>query len=366
MKSHKLLLFLLAGALLGQTLPTQGSPFNSLPHMIIGGEAILDYITTRIKMVAQNAPEISTIKNKSLPRYTFDPELMQYEPALQKYLKDFALRHHNLENVTFLPGPNRFGYAMTSANEIKIPSDDYAYLLCRMHPEYKEIDAAEYLKECNTDEKIDVLKANSALKDCSTIIKVRCSNGTSIQKYAASNKMDSIESSLHHELGHIKHKSFSKKNYCNIASAISLSTLSLTVAPPAKTSFALQCATGCAVLGARYLIALLYAKYDETRADDTIPNDARLLKAKEKDYRNSFNRQLDAIRKSSSNELPWYQRPFAHLLPHSYWEKYPHLTEFLYLTDDHPSDYFRAERFKARLAALENNNKPLKEISNEK
>ena len=132
--------------------------------------------------------------------------------------------------------------------------------------------------------------------------------------------------------------------------------------------------TASSAIGA-YLTRLVYSKFDETWADDGIPNERELLEPQRSFYKNHHKDSMITIRllkqkplREALAEIPlsrfytYPQQLAKYYIPKDYFNKSALLCDLvLHPTDPHPSNLFRAQRFKARIKALEeaekNNNK---------
>ncbi len=324
MKMNKIFSFLLAGAFLGQTVPAKSITFDPtiLPMAAMA-------ITAAQYALRKLCPEICLrpydVKKNDNSGKLHDVELASdvkdYEPALQSHLKDLADKHHGLKNITILPSEKMDVMGtFTDLNLVLIKKKYYETLLDSMNPD------------------------NTVDKD----------------------RINWLKATFHHELGHMKNNSSSNKPNAILASSLITNAAAIKIMLSMPKNNFLQCCAATLVGAGMYLAhtmaTTLYSKYDEMRADDAIPNDAELLEASEKTHRELHDTTMVML-KHYPSAFPWYQRPFTSLIPYTFWEKYPQLTELLYLHDEHPSPYFRAERLKARRLALENKNEQNDEVS---
>jgi hypothetical protein len=291
---------------------------------------------------------------------TFNERLDLCEPKLQNYLCAFARKHHNLENVIFVP--NEEGFQTNAAEVIYIPKDDYLYLLYAMHPNHIILKTLHDLNKVGAQNNLEM---QQAINDNKIIIGLEGMNGTFKGISVPTDTMHRIEGSLHHELGHIKHKSATHRTnihafslgVCLFASAKSFAVFKYHVerspysnAPILFENFSfLKMLT---VVAATCVGSNLYGKYDETRADDSVVNDPAVLYAKQCQHTELHNNLIDKIKNKPSEFTSWTDKFFLSTIPSHYWEKYPSLTGLFFLFDPHPSYHSRAERFKARLEAL--------------
>ena len=354
MKNNKLLSFLLAGSLLGHTVPTQCMNYGAWFFAACGyWSSILQYeqlqkAATQLKQYANNASqkELADLLDQELgePKESLKP----YEEDLQKHLNELA-QSHGLEKVNFMCIDSNSDHAFGSnsiSNVVLVPKNHYE----------------------------DLLEIASRNKDKNIFIHKDTLSQIDRQKIAE------IESSIHHELGHLKYNSNEsylkikclsptiagcliaaslpnnedvrdlrqnssrRRNSCRsmypIASLIVGGLIATRIIPAEANSPAYQFArqafmTSVCNISAScitHLIKIAFGKYDETRADDNVPNDPQLLRAQVDFYKEASRTQEDAIR----------ERPIERMI----------FPTFRFLFDPHPSHEWRAQRFQNRLDAL--------------
>ena len=354
MKNNKLLSFLLAGSLLGHTVPTQCMNYGAWFFAACGyWSSILQYeqlqkAATQLKQYANNASqkELADLLDQELgePKESLKP----YEEDLQKHLNELA-QSHGLEKVNFMcidsNSDHAFG-AYSISNVVLVPKNHYEDLL--------------EIASRNKDKNIFIHKDTLSQIDRQKIAK--------------------IESCIHHELGHLKYNS--NESYlkikclsptiagCLIAASLPnnedardasgkiavgagivashmyplasliVGFIATRIIPAEANSPAYQFArqafmTSVCNISApciTHLIKIAFGKYDETRADDNVPNDPQLLRTQVDVYKEASRTQEDAIRES----------PITRMI----------FPAFQLLFDPHPSNEWRAQRFQNRLDAL--------------
>ena len=266
---------------------------------------------------------------------------LPYKFELQKQLQDFADENHRLKDVFFEITSAKHGWGAAHAQRvIVIPESDKAYLLK----------------------------------------KIKLSKGQNIFNDLDDTRMALISGSLHHECGHLLHESgesnlkIDSLQHAIMAALItfrlgnhSLRNLTLRnlIRPRELFMMGTYYAFSRGITGA---LNLAFGKYDETRADDTVPNDPRLLKAMENFFRiDAPIHQKETIENSIKPIQEYIFSNYGISLSEDFIKKSLQFSDLAKpLTDVHPSNEFRANRFKARLAALENSNATLKEKSDEK
>ena len=352
MKNNKLLSFLLAGSLLGHTAPTQCMNYGAWFFAACGyWSSILQYeqlqkAATQLKQYANNASqkELADLLDQELgePKESLKP----YEEDLQKHLNELA-QYHGLEKVNFMCIDSNSDHAFGSNSTSNV------VLVSKNHYE-------------------DLLEIASRNKDKNIFIHKDTLSQIDRQKIAE------IESSIHHELGHLKYNS--NESYlkikclkpaiagCLIAASLPkdedmqpsankiviragivtgamdpiasliVGGLFTTIIPPAEPEhqFARQAfmtsvyniSASCIM----HCIEIAFGKYDETRADDNIPNNPELLRAQVDFYKEISRTEEDTMR----------ERPIERMIVPAY----------RFLFDPHPSHEWRAQRFQNRLDAL--------------
>ncbi len=353
MTSNKLLSFLLAGTLLGHTVPAQCMNYGAWFFAACGyWSSILQYeqlqkAATQLKQHANNASqkELADLHHQKLgePNESLKP----YEEDLQKHLNELA-QSHDLQKVNFMCiDSNSSRFASNSIfNIVLVPKNHYE----------------------------DLLEIASRNKDKNIFIHKDTLSQIDRQKIAE------IESSIHHELGHLKYNS--NESYlkikclsptiagCLIAASLPnnedardasgkiavgagivashmyplasliVGFIATRIIPAEANSPAYQFArqafmTSVCNISApciTHLIKIAFGKYDETRADDNVPNDPQLLRTQVDVYKEASRTQEDAIRES----------PITRMI----------FPAFQLLFDPHPSNEWRAQRFQNRLDAL--------------
>jgi hypothetical protein len=300
--------------------------------------AIEDYINIAQSNLTNDGLSIQNLKNDLLSLRHRDP--------VQKQLQDLAHKHHNLENIAF--HKTIAGYhSLSITNTIFIPTEDYNALRTQI---------AE-----NPNQDVTTHPDNAH-----------------------------IMAILHHECGHLIHKSSETTQkieslYPAIMGVFVERKLGKKPHKELLKPRSLLVVSACYMLSYGINLGLTHAfrKYDETRADDTIPNDPLLLRAALEDrkaYDEDTNKAIEqwtqnAIENAKKNvsENEWKKieemlSKKAGMTPSELYlwmfKKRETLRQFF--MDVHPSDEFRANRFKARLDALENSNATLKKKSDEK
>ncbi len=356
MTSNKLLSFLLAGTLLGHTVPAQCMNYGAWFVATSGGlSSIIDYVLVQKKITWMKLlPDIVSHKDlaKLLDQGFAEPKesLKPCEKDLQKNLNKLA-QYHGLEKVNFVcidADNSSYFNADSIFNVVFIPKNDYEDLL--------EITSR------NNDKNIFLFIEILFLK-------------------AIGRKLLHIELCIHHELGHLKYHSRNESIKikclkpaiagCLIAASLpndedvrdtsgkiavgagvvagrmypmtSLivgGLIATRIIPTETNSSAYQFArqafmTSVCNISASCImhgIKIAFGKYDETRADDNIPNDPQLLRAQVDFYKEASRTEEDAIR----------ERPIERMIVPTY----------RFLFDPHPSHEWRAQRFQNRLDAL--------------
>lgn len=358
MKIQKILSFLLAGVLLGRTVPAFGMDIKPLWPLIAGGtiSGIL-YAKKciqchRVQQVFEkDKQDLTKLHPVKLPAC-----VASHENTIQDSLREKAKENHGIEDVTFLPwhDENIKEYATAyPQNIIYMPQNAYITLLYENHPRCK--------MQTQTGVINDQLASWTHLHIEEAPIEESIVIGTNI--------LNHIHAQVEHELGHIKHHSAIKKirlayTWPMIAGVSStLASLALK-----NSSLITKCLAYWGITGLSYgvnqVLNIAYGKYDETRADDAMPNDQNLLKIAMYNHRAHHAAYVNAAKTNPSLFDNSFERCMASTMPSSWWTNYPLLAaELLRANDEHPSDYFRAQRFENRLAALKNK---AKEESNEK
>jgi|GEM_PF-5985352 hypothetical protein len=310
--------------------------------------------------MTQRKAEHSAKKNnrEKLHDFTLSSVLQPYEDALQRHLQNIAKAHHNLEGVTFLPTETNY-YTDSSTNTIYIPTHDYVYLLYSIHPNRIIIKTEQELERAGLSSYTDLQDKLKEGKELIGVLHIdNLFNGIDVPH----DNIHRIEGSLHHELGHIKHestmaiKTLNELRFCAVLfpfTKLYIYTAMLDNYPKSMVGdLTFNYKAIFAAIASTLTAYPLYRQYDETRADDTVPNDTEKLRALESYFREKHNYLMEIIKTDPSSLSGSIGKFFALTIPYSYWEKMPQLTCLFHLFTDHPSDYYRAERFKERLDAL--------------
>ena len=245
---------------------------------------------------------------------------LPYEFELQKQLHDFAYDNHNLKDVFF--GTTTNGFSTYESRVIVIPESDNAYLL----------------------KKIELYKGHNIFSDLDD------------------KRIALIKAFLDHECGHVLHESWmSKLKIDSLQPAIMAALIEFRLGNNSLKNLirprGLFMAGTCYALsrGITGAFNLAFGKYDETRADDTVSNDPRILSAAEDYFRNDEQRRIEKLIENAKNDMKEFVFSKCGIqLSDAFCIKF---ISYYLLLDVHPSPEFRANRFKARLAALENSKK---------
>jgi hypothetical protein len=319
---------------------------------------IFDFKTFITRMQTEHA---SQVKNgEKMHDFAFGSALDPYEKPLQKHLQNIAKTHHNIENVLFLPTEEEKNYYTNSTiKTVHIRKDHYEYLLYSIHPNRVIIKTEQELKNMGLAHHADLC---DTLKRGNQLIGILRVDGAFAGLTISPGLDDLIESSLHHELGHIKYESTTTillLDQLRLCAAmfpfmkLSIYAKKLEMYPQSMVgSLEFNYKAMLAAIASTIACYTAYRHYDETRADDTVPNDPAKLRALESYFREKHNQLMETI-KTTPSSLPFsLGKVFALAIPYHYWEKSPQLTYLFHLFSHHPSYYFRAERFKKRLDEL--------------
>lgn len=349
-----------------QALHTDAKPPYYISDLHVGAviaiSALLHTCSFYVNIALHRATHASKIKNKEkMHDFTFDFIVAPYEERLQKYLQNIALTHHNLKGVNFLPTDEENNYYTDSAiDTIYIRKDHYEYLLYRMNPNHIFIETEQELKNVGL---LDCADLEDELKSGRKLIGILHIDGTFKSLSMPLDIDDRIEAILHHELGHVKHTSTTTtflldqlRTWTIVFPFMKLYMYSeaLKIYPRSMVgSLDFNYKAIFTSITSTIAAYTIYRQYDEIRADDSVPNYPEKLRALEHYFRKEHNELMEAI-KTSPSSMPFsIGKILALAIPYRYWEKYPRLTNLFHLLSDHPSDYFRAERFKKRLDSLQ-------------
>ncbi len=247
---------------------------------------------------------------------------LPYKFELQKQLQDFAYENHHLKDISFGLTSQKHGWSTHAERVIVIPESDNAYLL----------------------KKIELSKGHNIFSDLDD------------------KRIALIKAFLDHECGHVLHESWmSKLKIDSLQPAIMAALIEFRLGNNSLKNLirprGLFMAGTCYALsrGITGAFNLAFGKYDETRADDTVSNDPRILSAAEDYFRNDEQRRIEKLIENAKNDMKEFVFSKCGIqLSDAFCIKF---ISYYLLLDVHPSTEFRANRFKARLAALENSKK---------
>jgi hypothetical protein len=352
---NKTLSFLLAGVLLGHTVPAHSLNFMDLIPFYLGSVFSIFHIEIGNNIIQATRTRVNIMSDEEFKKTYKDTfEIVEpaafykaYENDLQIQLNEWAHKNHGLHNVRFLCSKRNFT-ATSTCNAIMINEQYYEFLLQML--------ILSKNKDGNSSDLFSSQNMRRVLLSCG-IAK------DDIPKIE--NILAFIEGTLHHECAHLKHKSSEVKMKINaLKPMIQGGLLSAGVAYVSSTeeeSTLKKITTMAATIVISPILTehitncihLLFGKYDEMRADEAVPNDLRLLREQEKCYKTRHDNLMKNLL-NPENFRDNSAKTMASIIPSTYFEKHPGIfMESLYLQDEHPSDYFRWEQFKKRRLALE-------------
>lgn len=169
---------------------------------------------------------------------------------------------------------------------------------------------------------------------------------------------------IHHELTHIK-RDPTPRQLLTLATGSLIPATALTFFPKSisETNVLLLLVTS-QILNLM-IIPTILDKYEEIRADDGIPNKRELLTAQSNSFithHKNMIKEIDNIKNYPSLIEAYIKKRhyfslakifIARTLPTKYFVTSLLFCELMHITDEHPSDLFRAKRFESRLKKLE-------------
>lgn len=337
---NKTLSFLLAGTIVGHTVPAKGLDFSSLFPLAVGGAVSGLRLLTLNQEYKRQKHENSIMDchefEKRYTRQWFFGEVSIVNPAkhlaahekkLQQELQDFA-KKYGVKNTKFIccsSFTNSGLRSIPACDVLLIPKPYYNFLLEMVQ------------KADNQNIFSDSARAN-------------------LHDPEAREKLNSIEASLHHEFFHLKCDWEHRRAQINALNPIILGALTTIFNVNLNNSdiFTRIMGVGITWSFGHIINRIMQNQYsrrkEEIAADHNIPSDLRLLTAQENFYRERHLRLVP-----DDLDTP---EIFAKKHPNASYRNYleTYYQEELGVSV-HPTDYDRAERFKARLAALENSKK---------